>query len=253
MSGLILAWYGWLSRLAQGPVLVIDGWVQAVDLPMVSALLFGLIGATSPCQVTTSLSALAFSAKQAGRAGTLTSSVAYVLGKVLVYSVVGGLVVLLGVRLQAGSIPVVVVARQTLGPLMVLAGLGLLGVIRLRGGLGQRWSQRLRQRLPSAGSAGAFLLGVAFAFAFCPTLFWLFFGLTVPLALKSPAGWTFPALFGLGTGLPLLLVAGAVSLGVGAAERVAGGMAGVHRVLGRVAGVVFVLAGLHDTLVYWWL
>jgi len=253
VSELILAWYGWLSRLAQGPVLVIDGWVQAANLPMASALLFGLIGATSPCQLTTSLSALAFSAKQSGTRGALSASVAYVLGKVLVYTVVGGLVILLGLRLQAASIPVVIVARKALGPLMLLAGLGMLGVIRLRGAIGQRWSQRLRERLPNGGGAGGFLLGVVFSFAFCPTLFWLFFGLTVPLALKSPAGWTLPALFALGTGLPLLLVAGAVSLGLGAAERVAGGMAGVHCVLGRVAGAVFVLAGVHDTLVYWWL
>ncbi|HVQ77131.1 MAG TPA: hypothetical protein VMT79_16520 [Candidatus Binatia bacterium] len=44
-----------------------------------------------------------------------------------------------------------------------------------------------------------------------------------------------------------------MSLGLGAAERVAGGMARAHRVIGRVAGSVFVLAGLHDTFVYWWL
>ncbi|MGH7318866.1 MAG: hypothetical protein ACRELA_04455 [Candidatus Rokuibacteriota bacterium] len=77
------------------------------------------------------------------------------LGKVVVYSVVGGLVVLLGVRLQAASIPVVVVARQTLGPLMVLAGLGMLGVIRLRGPAGRSWSDRVRRRLPARGGAGA--------------------------------------------------------------------------------------------------
>ncbi len=253
MSELILAWYSWLSRLAQGPVVTIDGWIQTVNAPMVSALLFGLIGAMSPCQLTTSLSALAFSAKQPGKTAALSASVAYVLGKVLVYSAVGGLVVLLGLRLQAGSIPVVVVARKALGPLMVLAGLGMLGVIRLRGTLGRRWSQGLRDRLPTEGVAGAFLLGVVFSFAFCPTLFWLFFGLTVPLALKSAAGWSFPGLFALGTGLPLLLVAGVVAFGLGAAESVAGGMGAVHRVLGRVAGAVFILAGLHDTLVYWWL
>ena len=146
MTELMVAWYGWLSRVGQGPVLLIDSWIQAVNVPMVSALLFGLIGATSPCQLTTSLSALAFSAKQPSKAGTLIASVAYVLGKVLVYSLVGGLVVLLGVRLQAASIPVVVVARKGLGPLMVLAGLGMLGAIRLRGALGQRWSRWLRLR-----------------------------------------------------------------------------------------------------------
>ncbi|MGH7264223.1 MAG: sulfite exporter TauE/SafE family protein [Candidatus Rokuibacteriota bacterium] len=253
MTGLILDWYGWLSRLAQGPVFLIDGWIESVNLPMVSALLFGLIGATAPCQLTTNLSALAFSARQAGPARPLAMSVAYVLGKVVVYSVVGGLVVLLGLRLQAASIPVVVVARKALGPLMLLAGLGMLGAIPLRGAVGQRWSRRLRAALPTEGSVAAFLLGVAFSFAFCPTLAWLFFGLTLPLALQSPAGWTFPALFAVGTGLPLLTVAGVVALGLGAVETLAGRIGALHRILGRIAGVVFLLAGFHDTLVYWWL
>jgi len=253
IGGLMREWYLVLSQFSAALTVPLSSLAERVELPLVTPLLFGLIGATSPCQLTTSLSALAFSAKQPSKAGTLMASVAYVLGKVLVYSLVGGLVVLLGVRLQAASIPVVVVARKGLGPLMVLAGLGMLGVIRLRGALGQRWSRWLRRRVPGEGAGAGFLLGVAFSFAFCPTLFWLFFGLTVPLALQSPAGWSFPALFALGTGLPLLVLAGLVSLGLGAAETLAGRMGGLHRVLGRVAGVVFVLAGLHDALVYWWL
>jgi sulfite exporter TauE/SafE len=253
MTQLVLAWYAWLSQLAQGAILAIDGWIVAINVPMATAMLFGLIGATSPCQLTTNLGALAFSASQPERSGTLASALAYVSGKVMVYSVVGGLVILLGVQLQGLAVPVVVVARRLLGPLMLVVGLGMLGVIRLRGGTGLRWSQRLRGRLRVGGRAGAFLLGVAFSFAFCPTLFWLFFGLTVPLALGSAAGWSFPAHFALGTALPLLTVAALVSAGWSAADRIAGQMARFHRPVRWLAGAVFVLAGLHDTVVYWWL
>jgi hypothetical protein len=44
------------------------------------------------------------------------------------------------------------------------------------------------------GAGRAYLLGLAF----CPTLFWLFFGLTVPLALRSAGGWSFPGLLAAG-------------------------------------------------------
>lgn len=44
-----------------------------------------------------------------------------------------------------------------------------------------------------------------------------------------------------------------VVAGVAPLETVAGQFGAVHRIVGRVAGVVFLLAGLHDTLVYWWL
>ena len=59
----------------------------------------------------------------------------------------------------------------------------------------------LRARPSARGPLGAYLLGVAFSFASCPTLFWLFFGLTIPLALRSTGGWTFPGVFPFGSSL----------------------------------------------------
>jgi len=252
MSELVITWYSWLSGFTQGPILLIQDWIEGSSVPLVSALLFGLIGATSPCQLTTNLGALAFSAGRPGTSRVIGTSLAYVAGKVLVYSVVGGLAVVLGLQLQGASIPVVLVARKLLGPLMLLVGLGLLGLIRLPGGFGLGLSRRLAGQVPG-NVRGAFLLGVAFSFAFCPTLFWLFFGLTVPLALRSPGGWSFPGVFALGTALPLLALAAVVSLGWGAADRLAGGVARWHRPVKWVAGAAFILAGLHDTLIYWWL
>ena len=253
MGDLVVAWYAWLSQLAQGPVLVIEGWNDALNVPALSALLFGLIGATSPCQLTTNLGALAFSVSRPGRLGLVRASLLYVLGKVAVYFTVGAIVILLGVQLQAASIPVVVVARKLLGPLMIAIGIALLGVIRLPSAPGGGVSEAVETRLLGGGRGSAFLLGVVFSFAFCPTLFWLFFGLTVPLALRSPGGWAFPGLFAVGTALPLLVVAIGVALGLGTTERLAGGLTRLHGAVRWAAGGLFILGGLHDTIVYWWL
>ncbi|MDP3768379.1 MAG: sulfite exporter TauE/SafE family protein, partial [Dehalococcoidia bacterium] len=140
---------------------------------------------------------------------------------------------------------------KALGPLMILVGLGLVGLVPLRTRFGQQLAWRLSQRLRARGAVGAFLLGVAFSFAFCPTLFWLFFGLTLPLALKSTAGWAFPGLFALGASLPLLVVTGLVAAGMGAIDVVAGSVRRLERPLRAAAAVVLVVAGLHDTVVYW--
>ena len=101
------------------------------------------------------------------------------------------------------------------------------------------------------GHRGAYLLGVVFSFAFCPTLFWLFFGLTVPLALGSTGGLAFPALFAAGASLPLLAMTTIVGAGLGTAGRFVGGLRRAERVLRVAAGAVLILAGLHDTVVYW--
>lgn len=251
MDRILVAWYGWLSALTQGAVVTLGGWADHVELPLLGAVIFGLIGAMSPCQLTTSLGALAWASAHPGGGRPFWLALAYVAGKVTVYGLVGAGAVLAGLQLQAASIPVAIVARRALGPLMILIGLSLLGLWRLRVGPGQRLAGRLRQQVALRGAGGAYLLGVVFSFALCPTLFWLFFGLTVPLALRSAGGWSFPGLFALGASLPLLAVAGLVTAGVAGADAVAGGLRRLERPLRVAAGAVLVLAGLHDTLVYW--
>jgi cytochrome c biogenesis protein CcdA len=251
MEQLALAWYGWLSTLTQGTAFRLQEVTERVEVPVVTAIVLGLIGATAPCQLTTNLSALAWVSAHGGRGRPTTLAMTYVAGKVTVYTLAGGLVILVGLQLQAASIPVVVVARKALGPLMVLVGLGLLGALRLRAGFGQRWAMLVRDKLGGQGHLGAYLLGVVFSFAFCPTLFWLFFGLTVPLALRSTGGLAFPGFFAIGASLPLLLAAAIVGAGLRTAGRVVGGLRRVESVLRVAAGIVLILAGLHDTVVYW--
>ena len=251
METIVLAWYGWLSGLTQGSVVALQSLIDRVEVPLLGALIFGLIGATSPCQLTTNLSALAYASAHPGGARPVALALAYVAGKVTVFTLAGAAVVLAGQGLQAASIPIVIVARKALGPVMILVGLGLVGLWRLRFGVGQRLASWIRERLPIRGAGGAYLLGVAFSFAVCPTLFWLFFGLTIPLALKSAGGWAFPGLFAVGSSLPLLAVVVLVAAGAGAVDVAAGGVRRLERPLRVAAAAVLVLAGLHDTLVYW--
>lgn len=254
MAELAARWYALLSTLNAAATGPLDAFADAAGVPLLSALLFGLIGATSPCQLTTNAGALAYLARGAGeRGGTaaLRSASAYLLGKALVYTLVGIAVILVGQRLAQGSIPVVVAARKALGPLMVVLGLYFLGVLPLRFSLGDGLAAWLEARA-GVGVSGAFLLGTAFSFAFCPTLFLLFFGLTIPLALSSPVGVVYPSIFALGTTLPLLVLVSLLAAGVKA-----GGYLATARRAGRwlqpAAGAVLVLAGLNDTFTYWFL
>jgi hypothetical protein len=96
-------------------------------------------------------------------------------------------------------------------------------------------------------------MGVIFAFAFCPTLFLLFFGLAIPLGLRSSAGILVPGLFALGTALPLLAYAGLLTAGDGLAGRYVRGLSQSHATVKRVVGAIFILAGINDTLTYWFL
>jgi cytochrome c biogenesis protein CcdA len=250
---LIAQWYAVLSRFSAALAAPVSDLADRVELPLLTVFLFGLVGAVAPCQLTTNLTAMAYVGSRVGDARPGREALVYVLGKVLVYSVLGAAAVVVGRELQAAAIPVAVAARKVIGPLMIVVGLGFLGVVRLRGSAGRGVSAWLQARLPGRGPVRAFLLGVAFSFTFCPTLFWLFFGLTIPLALRSAAGWTFPGLFAVGTALPLLAFAGLFALGTELAEGFVARVRRSHQLISRIAGAVFVLAGLHDTLTYWML
>jgi cytochrome c-type biogenesis protein len=248
----MLEWYAWLSQLNAAVSEPLTAWSERLNIPVLTALLLGLLGSTAPCQLTTNASAMALVAQRLTDVkAAWKTALAYTAGKIVVYSLVGSLILVLGLQLDLATIPVTVWARKVLGPLMLLIGLYLVGAFRLNVSLGQRLSRWLEARVPHEGIKGAFFLGLVFSLAFCPTLFWLFFGLLIPLALASQGGWIFPGTFAIGTALPLLGFTYVLSLGTTFAQRYITQMKGLDRYLRRIAGAIFLVAGLNDTLTYW--
>ncbi|WP_243028632.1 sulfite exporter TauE/SafE family protein [Thermus albus] len=226
----------------------VDGLRREVGVPWLSAFLLGILAAFAPCQITTGASALVYLVPSALEGRAWPRFLAFLLGKALTYLVLTGVVLFFlgGVLDNPGAVfrPV----RLALGPFMVLVGLGLLGVVRwpLAWGVPEGVGARVEKW---GGLLGPLALGGVYGLAFCPTLFWLFFGLLLPLALASPLGFLLPGLFALGTGFPLgLLLLLFARLGRGQALK---GMRHLGRGLLRGAGVVFVALGLLDTVLYW--
>ena len=251
MTELLRGWYGVLTQLSAMLGEPLSRWAGGSQMPVVSALLFGAIGAAAPCQLSTNLSAIAYVSRRGGEGRPWVEALAYTLGKALVYSLVGAAAVALGFRLQEAAVPVVGVARRALGPVLIILGLVFLGVLQFRFSVGRRLAAAIRCRAAVGGARGAFLMGAAFAFAFCPTLFLLFFGLAIPLGLTSNAGFLVPAVFAFGTALPLLVFTVLLAAGHGLAETHPQRLGRLHATASRVAGAVFLLAGLNDTLTYW--
>ncbi|MBI1880299.1 MAG: sulfite exporter TauE/SafE family protein [Chloroflexi bacterium] len=258
MEELIGQYYAWLSSLARLATLPLSNLADSINIPLVSALLFGLIGATAPCQLSGSVATLAFLSRDITDARRIwAQTLAFVTGKVTVYLLIGGAIVLLGLQLNQLSqtaIPVVVVARRALGPLLIGVGLLMLGLFQAHVSLGSRVSSWLQAKVEKRqGLLPAYLLGVAFSFTFCPTLFWLFFGLTIPLAIASPGGLLLPGVFAVGTALPVLGLAGLLASGAVNMRPFLKRFKAADVWLQRIVGIVFVLIGLNETLLYWFI
>ena len=89
-----------------------------------------------------------------------------------------------------------------------------------------------------------------FALSFCPVSAGLFFGALVPLAINADSRVLVPAIFGVGTGLPVLLVAILVTLGVQWVGHAYKAMALVERLARPVTGAMFVLAGIYLSITH---
>lgn len=253
LKTLALVLYNWGNSINAALAGPINNLRLGLGIPAIGALLLGLLAATAPCQLSTNAAAIAYFSSDAVQDRAWGRALLFLSGKTLVYLTLAGIAVwVFGGSFSAPG-ALFIGVRRALGPLMILLGLSMFGWVRLQLALPMGAATRLQRWAEARGGLGGdFALGLAFGLAFCPTLFWLFFGLMLPSAIASSTGVLFPALFALGTGIPLLLML-ALMGHVSKKHAVMSGVQRTNRVLSITAGIVLVLAGLYDTVVYWFI
>jgi cytochrome c biogenesis protein CcdA len=223
-----------------------DTGIPLESIPLLAAFLLGLLTAISPCPLATNVAAVAYIAKDIDdRRRAALSGVLYTAGRVAAYSALGLALVYLGANVVDISGFLRNSAVYYLGPLLILISLVMLDVINLsflKGG----YAARLGERVSGKGSLGAFLLGGVFALSFCPYSAILFFGMLIPLAIETTAGGLYlPAVYAVGTGLPVLIVALAIAFGAGAWAGHVDRVQKWEKYIRKGAGVVFLGIGIY--------
>lgn len=215
-----------------------------------SALWLGILTSISPCPLASNIAAVSYVGRRVGAPQrVLLAGVVYSLGRAVTYVAVAGVVVASLLSVPSISLFLQQRMNQVLGPVLVLTGLVMLGALRPPW-TGGREVGALEHRLGGAGVLGAGGLGVLFALSFCPVSAGLFFGGLLPLATGTGSRFLLPAIYGIGTGLPVILVAAVLAAGVGGIGRTFDVLTRIERVATRVTGVVFVLAGAYLVLTH---
>jgi cytochrome c biogenesis protein CcdA len=212
-----------------------------------TALWMGLLTSISPCPLAANIAAMSYVGREVGsRRRTLLGGLLYTVGRAVTYAAIAA--VLVGGLLSVPEVALFLQAHMNriLGPLLVAVGLVLLEWIRLPG-VGSQLYDRTGERLVKAGLVGALPLGAVLALAFCPVSAGLFFGGLIPLALKHRSSVWLPALYGLGTGLPVVVFAVLVSAGLAWAGSAFHRLQAVERWARRVTAVVVIVVGLYYT------
>ena len=94
------------------------------------------------------------------------------------------------------------------------------------------------------------MMGACFAIAFCPTMFVLFFVWLMPTVVTTPYGFILPAIFGIATSVPLIVMLTLLHL-FDAKRFIMKSSMKMARVIQVVAGVLLLMIGVTDTLTYW--
>ena len=210
-----------------------------------SALWLGILTSISPCPLATNVAAISFLAKKVTHPfSVLLSGVAYTIGRMVTYAILGFILIN-----SILSIPQVAQFLQkymtkALGPILIVTGLILLDVIKINFP-GLSLSQKHHNKLAEAGVPGAFLLGAIFALAFCPVSAALFFGSLIPLALQAKFGVTLPFIYGIGTGLPVLVFAVAIAAGVTSLSHWFNKLTKLEYCMRKATGIIFILVGIY--------
>ena len=212
-----------------------------------TAAWLGVLTSISPCPLATNVAAIAFVSRDGGSPRrALAAGLLYTLGRSIAYVLVAAVAVIAMERLLGLSTFLQGTFYKLLGPLLIVVGMVLVGLIDLK--LPQRSQAVSEERVRRGGMFAALPLGAVFALSFCPVSAALFFGMLIPLATKHGSVVTLPTVYGAATGLPVALFAVAIAFG---ANKVAGAFrtaSRIERIARPVTGVLLILIGIYETL-----
>jgi cytochrome c-type biogenesis protein len=224
--------------------------MQELAIAVASALWLGILTSISPCPLATNIAAISYIGRRVGNSQQmLLTGLLYTFGRTLAYLALA--VVLVATAL---SVPQVSMFLQKymdllLGPILILVGMFLLGLIRISVG-GSGVSEGMQRRVDALGIWGALLLGLVFALSFCPTSAALFFGSLIPLSLDVNSRVLLPVTYGVGTALPVLVFAFILALSAQSVGKAFQVLTKIEWWARTVTGVVFLAVGILFSLEY---
>ena len=219
------------------------------SLPILSALVLGLLTAISPCPMATNITAIGFIGKDIeSRNRIFYNGLFYALGRTFSYTALA-LILFLGADQFQISGVFQKYGEKIIGPLLLLIGVFMLGIFQLNFPSFKRLGQRFQSR-KQMSYWDTFFLGVFFALAFCPYSGVLYFGMLIPLTL-STSGLHLPVVFALATGLPVVLFAWVIAYTLSGIGNLYKGLKSFEFWFRKVVAFIFIGVGIYYIIAVW--
>lgn len=214
--------------------------------PILTALILGLLTIIDPCTLFTSITAISYIDKEINnRRLVLLNGLMYVLGKLVTY-VLLSIPFILGAQtsgiqhfLEEWGEPLLAIFILLCGILMLISGHhhhehdhGVIAKIEKR-------SQR-------NSWFWAFVLGIFFAIAFCPhRLVYFITMIDITLEQTTAWNWLLPVVFGLGTGLPIMIIAWIISYSAVSIGKLTNSLHHFEKWFRRICAILFIGLGIY--------
>ncbi|WP_372754995.1 aromatic aminobenezylarsenical efflux permease ArsG family transporter [Labilibaculum sp.] len=223
---------------------LLQNFLETSQFPIFTAFILGLMTAISPCPLATNITAIGFISKDiVSQRKVFINGLVYTLGRAISYTSIGFLF-FFGASQFEFSGYLQEWGEKLLGPLLIIIGLFMLGVLKLKiPGVGSL-TEKMENK-SNSGFGGVLLLGIVFALAFCPYSGVLYFGMLMPMTISSASGLYLPLFFAIATGIPVIIFAWLIAFSVGSIGTIYNKLKNFELWFRRVVAVVFILVGLY--------
>ena len=223
----------------------INALIDNYNIPLLTAFLLGILTSISPCPLATNITAIAYISKEIRTVkNILLNGLFYTLGRGISYTLLATLIYFGLSSFQVSNI-FQGWGDKILGPVLIIIGLIMFGVIKINIGGHNKKIEKLKEYLSDKGYVGSLFLGVLFALAFCPYSGVLFFGALIPLVLKSAESLLLPPLFALGTGLPVIIFSFLIAFSMQKVSQAFKIVQKVEKVMRYAVAFIFLVAGIY--------
>ncbi len=222
---------------------------DSAKFPILTAFVLGLMTAISPCPLATNISAIGYISKDLqSRKRIFLNGLLYTLGRAISYSLLG--IILIIILKQGASIYKIqkvigTYGEMFIGPLLILIGVFMLGLIKVNFNIGGRMSAKAEEKAGNGSLWGSLFLGIVFALAFCPYSGVLYFGGLIPVATTASSGYFLPLVFAIATGLPVVIIAWILAYSVSSIGKVYQSIKTFEFWFRRIVSVLFIIVGLY--------
>jgi sulfite exporter TauE/SafE len=228
---------------------ILQSILENTQYSFITAIILGLMTAISPCPLATNISAIGFISRDLKDSKRVfINGLVYTLGRAISYTGLA-IIIFFGASKMNVSMLFQGWGEKLLGPVMILIGLFMLDVIKLKfpgfSGLTDKIGEK------SKGSYwSTLLLGMVFALAFCPYSGVLYFVMLIPITVASVSGLYLPVLFAIATGLPVIIFAWLLAYAVGNVGKLYNQIKTFELWFRRVVSVIFIGVGIYYIIIF---